>query len=252
MIIGGGTDFEVSAETASGGVLSVSVANIGANNAGAVVVKIPAQPGISVMGSSVSILGNLNKGDYTVANFTVSTGLDQNAAGNGANAARPFGLGANAAQGAAVDQNRSNGANGTTLNRGNASATGRMVRIEIDYTDTTGTRQRLDKEVSLGVSAGATVTGTGGAGGFAARNGSNGNLLPWALGFLVIIGGLAWYHFKQPKANRNRLIAVLAVCAALFAIAIVGFNGNLLEVLIAGVLSVGALVWFFRSQKEPA
>ena len=72
IIAGGATDFEVSAELSSGQ-LSISIANIGSNNASATVVKIPQQRNITVSGSNIAILGALNKGDYTIASFQVQT-----------------------------------------------------------------------------------------------------------------------------------------------------------------------------------
>lgn len=69
--VAGITDFELSyQESASSFLLSVS--NIGVNPAKAVSVEIPAQNGFSVSGSSTQVIGNLNAGDYTSANFQVA------------------------------------------------------------------------------------------------------------------------------------------------------------------------------------
>jgi hypothetical protein len=69
--VAGITDFELSyQESASSFLLSVS--NVGVNPAKAVSVEIPTQNGFSVSGSSTQVIGNLNSGDYTSANFQVA------------------------------------------------------------------------------------------------------------------------------------------------------------------------------------
>lgn len=69
--IAGITDFELSYQE-SGGSLLLSVSNIGVNPANAVSVTVPTQNGFSVTGSSSQVIGNLNAGDYTSANFQIS------------------------------------------------------------------------------------------------------------------------------------------------------------------------------------
>ncbi len=69
--IAGITDFELSYQE-SGTSLLLSVSNIGVNPANAVSVTIPTQNGFSVTGSSSQVIGNLNAGDYTSANFQIS------------------------------------------------------------------------------------------------------------------------------------------------------------------------------------
>jgi len=69
--IAGITDFELSYQE-SGNSFLLSVSNVGVNPAKAVSVEIPAQNSFSVSGSSTQVIGNLNSGDYTSANFQVS------------------------------------------------------------------------------------------------------------------------------------------------------------------------------------
>ncbi len=69
--IAGITDFELSYQE-SGGSFLLSVSNVGVNPAKAVSVEIPLQSGFSVSGSSTQVIGNLNSGDYTSANFQVA------------------------------------------------------------------------------------------------------------------------------------------------------------------------------------
>ncbi len=72
LFVGGGTDFDVAFSDNSDGEMSFSIANVGNNEAYSVKVSIPKQDLYSVSGSSSSIVGNLEKGDYTIASFTVS------------------------------------------------------------------------------------------------------------------------------------------------------------------------------------
>jgi hypothetical protein len=69
--VGGETDFEVSFAESSGGDTSFNIANIGSNPAYSVAVKIPEQQNWRTTGSNSVIIGNLNKGDYTVATFSL-------------------------------------------------------------------------------------------------------------------------------------------------------------------------------------
>ncbi len=71
MGVAGITDFELSYQE-SGGSFLLSVSNVGVNPAKAVSVEIPTQNSFSVSGSSTQVIGNLNAGDYTSANFQVS------------------------------------------------------------------------------------------------------------------------------------------------------------------------------------
>ncbi|WP_052309353.1 COG1361 S-layer family protein [Methanomethylovorans hollandica] len=72
LFVGGGTNFDVAFSDNSDGDISFSIANVGNNEAYSVKVSIPKQDLYSVSGSSSSIVGNLEKGDYTIASFTVS------------------------------------------------------------------------------------------------------------------------------------------------------------------------------------
>lgn len=73
ILVGGQTDFDVSVSDFSSSGLVLSVTNVGKNPADAVTVSIPTQSNFRVSGSSSSIIGNLNKGDYSVASFQISS-----------------------------------------------------------------------------------------------------------------------------------------------------------------------------------
>ncbi|MBI5389715.1 hypothetical protein HZB01_05050 [Candidatus Woesearchaeota archaeon] len=73
--VGGGTDFDVAFSENTNGGISFTIANIGNNPAYSVSIGIPEQRGWRVNGPSSVIIGNLNKGDYTVASFKLQSPL---------------------------------------------------------------------------------------------------------------------------------------------------------------------------------
>ncbi len=74
--VGGGTDFDVAFSESSNGETSFSVANIGSNPAYSVSVIVPDQRNWRVSGSNSVIIGNLNKGDYTVASYKLQSPMN--------------------------------------------------------------------------------------------------------------------------------------------------------------------------------
>lgn len=71
--VGGPTDFDLAFSENNNGEYSFTVANIGSNDATSVAVKIPSQDGWKTTGTNSQIIGNLNKGDYTLATFKLSS-----------------------------------------------------------------------------------------------------------------------------------------------------------------------------------
>jgi len=72
VFIGGETDFDVTYSETSRGETSLSIANIGNNPALSVTVRVPEQDGFTLEGSTSSIVGNLDKGDYTIVSFKIT------------------------------------------------------------------------------------------------------------------------------------------------------------------------------------
>ncbi|MDD5162657.1 MAG: hypothetical protein PHD95_00430 [Candidatus ainarchaeum sp.] len=230
IIIGGKTDFEISAEISSSNQLSISIANVGSNNAGAVVVKILDQSGIKVSGSSTSIIGNLNKGDYTIANFQLlSSGFGQVTQNSGTEQAnqQQFPPGS--------DANRF----GSQARQGSPSS----VAIEIDYTDTTGERQSVQKTISLSreVSTGTTA-GTG----FSGRQGQNSLMsnIAWILLAAFVISPIG-LNYKLKKKKWKTIGIALAPIIILFLATILVFNSNLIGIILSAIVSVALLAWLF-------
>jgi|GEM_PF-147689 len=178
LFVGGATDFDVSFSESSAGDTSLSVANVGNNIAYAVKVSIPDQEGYKVSGSSSTIVGNLEKGDYTIASFDVS-----NAQG---------GTGGNTTEngpGTPPDSSQA-GANGASSNSMNSS---NPLKVQIEYTDAKGERETVTKEVKLETTPG-NMTAAGGPGG-PGSNAGFGSYLPY-IGLLVLAGGVLVYRRK--------------------------------------------------------
>ncbi|MCX9009810.1 MAG: hypothetical protein OIN66_01690 [Candidatus Methanoperedens sp.] len=71
LVVAGTTNFETSYQETSG-TFSLNIANVGISPASAVTVSLPRQKNFSVTGSSTSVIGNLNPGDYTSAIFQIT------------------------------------------------------------------------------------------------------------------------------------------------------------------------------------
>jgi len=130
IFVGGETDFDVSFSESDAGEISLSVANVGNNIAYSVKVSVPDQEGYKVSGSSSTIVGNLEKGDYTIASFNIAN---------------------------------TKNTEGTEDERESAS-TSDPLKVQIEYTDAKGERITVDKEVKIDVSSG-NMTAQGEAGG---------------------------------------------------------------------------------------
>ena len=146
--VGGETDFDVAFSESSAGETSFSIANIGSNPAFSVSVIVPSQEGWRVSGSNSVIIGNLNKGDYTVASFSLQSG--------GSTGTRP-----------AQDFSAMTQEERAQLRTQRSSQSEQTVLMKIAYTDTMGNRNTIEKEVPLNPSA-MTSADSAAAGGAAA------------------------------------------------------------------------------------
>ena len=125
--VGGETDFDVAFSENANSQISFSIANIGSNPANSVSVSIPDQKAWRVSGSNAVIIGNLNKGDYTVASFKLQPASGQQNANGGA---------------AKTKSSAQKPANLTGVPQD-------MLNIRIAYTDTMGERRTVDKMIKL-------------------------------------------------------------------------------------------------------
>jgi hypothetical protein len=174
LFVGGATDFDVSFSESSQGEVSLSVANVGNNIAYAVKVSVPEQDGYKVSGSSSTIVGNLEKGDYTIASFNVAS---KQAAGD--NTKTTSGEPSNTAEASARG-------NDSTLTSSNP------LKVQIEYTDAKGERITVDKEVKLAMTSGnMTAQGTRGQ-----RNSSGFSSYLLYIVVILLAGGVFTYHNK--------------------------------------------------------
>ncbi len=182
--VGGGTDFDVAFSDNANGETSFSVANIGSNPAYSVSVVIPDQIGWSVSGSNSIIIGNLNKGDYTVASFKLQSAMDafQNrTGGRGMNATRYM---------------------QRSTNSGSSQDT---VHMQIAYTDTMGERMTIDKQVKIGFQNMASADGQTGFQGSRGQM-QQASVMPtyvwYFLGITALVGGVV----VQRKYKSRKLV----------------------------------------------
>lgn len=216
MSVGGTTDFDVAFSESANGQTSLSVANIGNNQALSVSVIIPNQEGYRVSGSPDAIVGNLDKGDYTIVSFPITqTGggignYNDTTGTNGGTGTRTFNRTGNAGFGGAGALNY----NGTGFNRGINSSQNNL-QVIVEYTDTTGIRQSVQKDVTIQFRGAATDTGAttgtataagtaGGRAGFGTSTKSNTSTIIIILLVLVAAGGWYFYYRAQKKSMTDK------------------------------------------------
>jgi hypothetical protein len=135
LFVGGTTDFDVSFSESDQGQISLSVANVGNNKAYAVKVLIPEQKDYKVIGSPSTIVGNLEKGDYTIASFNVTSIQTSD---------KSVGI----TPRATITSDAARG------NASSDSANNHSLKVQIEYTDAKGERIRVNKDVAIPVSVG--------------------------------------------------------------------------------------------------
>jgi hypothetical protein len=176
--VGGGTDFDVAYAESSGGDTSFSIANVGSNPAYSVSVSVPQQSAWKVSGSNSMIIGNLNKGDYTVASFTLQSGrtFQRNSTGT-------------PEQGSATQQTQ-------------GSSQNTPVTLQIAYTDTMGQRTIVTKDVIIATSALNMTGGATGRSGYSRQTSSSSLAYLWYVGgaVVLIIGAILYIRHRRKRA----------------------------------------------------
>lgn len=156
IFIGGQTDFDVAFSESSAGQTSLSVSNTGNNPAQSVSVKIPNQQSFRVTGTNSAIIGNLDKGDYTIVSFQIVQAGSMNLSNQGSGQRRQQN-----SQGSQIPS-RANISNQDSQMqfRVNASSNPNNLLVGIDYTDTTGQRRSVEKTVPIQFRSASTTTAT--------------------------------------------------------------------------------------------
>ncbi|MBU0461304.1 MAG: COG1361 S-layer family protein [Nanoarchaeota archaeon] len=189
--IGGETDFDVAFADSSNSQTSFSIANIGSNPATSVSIMVPEQRGWTVSGSNTVIIGNLNKGDYTVASFNLqsSGGMVANMTARTRTATQD-----GFAQGPPQEMMNASRQMNVSSNK---------LLIRIAYTDTMGERRMIEKEVNIG-SQSASSSDTMAAA-FQARRGAQSqstlSKYGWYLLFIVVVV-VVFVLFKAYKRKK--------------------------------------------------
>lgn len=185
LFVGGETDFDVSFSESDQGEISLSVANVGNNMAYSVKVSVPDQNGYRVSGSSSTIVGNLEKGDYTIASFNVASTQGVGGAENSA------GTSEEAARAREKDENvTSKGSN--------------PLKVQIEYTDARGERVTVDKEVKLETTAGSMTAQGRGRSGAAGNSSGFSSYLVYIVLIAVAGAGLIIYRKKRQTEDEKQ------------------------------------------------
>lgn len=177
IFIGGETDFDVTFSESTSGTTSLSVANTGNNPALSVTVRVPNQQSYSVTGSTSSIIGNLDKGDYTIVSFQISS--------------------------AALGRMNRTAGQSQTPPDASQIAQNSNLKVQIDYTDTTGKRHTLEKSVPIQFRSADSASATGAYGNFnSSRQSSNQimNYLPYII--VAAIAGVVCYWKRDFVLSR--------------------------------------------------
>lgn len=178
LFVGGTTDFDVSFSESSQGQTSFSVANVGNNMAYAVKVSVPEQKGYAVMGSPSTIVGNLQKGDYTIVSFNIT----------------------GSATGGDLETTSDTEIANNTRNSSSVSTNSKPLKIRIEYTDAKGERIVVDRDVAIQKSE---FLGNYIESGSGIRN--NDSILPYVLILLVIVGtGIFLYRRRKPGSGSKK------------------------------------------------
>jgi len=194
--VGGGTDFDVAFSDSTSGTTSFTIANVGSNPATSVSVIIPTQRAWRTTGSNSMIIGNLNKGDYTVASFKLQS--------------QTAGLGNRTGGGRNMTNYTGNGASNPSIgSAGSASSVGgNDLMMQIAYTDTMGIRTVVNKTITIGTQALSSNNMTSGSGAYGARGAASRSTgIPsyiwYIIGAVVLVAGFFVYRGYKKKKLLN-------------------------------------------------
>ncbi|MBT3464654.1 hypothetical protein HOD20_02715 [archaeon] len=197
--VGGGTDFDVAFSEFSNNEYSFSIANVGSNPANSVTITIPQQQGWKVSGSNSEIIGNLNKGDYTVASFSVtSSGATKSESGT-----KDF-----ESMSEKERQEMREKVQSGEMQRPNSqnNEETNTIKIDVHYTDTKGERKTSNMEVYVNPnSASAMGTRTGDNSQFQKTNPMTkaiSTIKTVGIGIVIIIAGL--FIYKKSKKGKKK------------------------------------------------
>ncbi|TQD25432.1 hypothetical protein FKV42_07780 [Methanolobus vulcani] len=187
LFVGGTTDFDLSYSESDEGEVSLSLANVGNNEAYSVKVSIPEQDNFQATGSTSTIVGNLEKGDYTITSFSISqtssmSSMDEDS-DDGTASAEP---------GEMTEEDME-------AMQEEMEAKSELL-VNIEYTDSAGQRHTVEKAVQIEELTGGTMGDmAGGPGGQSSS--SNSYLLYGAVALVVVVVGFNYRKKKMMKAG---------------------------------------------------
>lgn len=187
MFVGGTTDFDLSYSESDQGEVSLSLANVGNNEAYSVKVSIPEQDNFQATGSTSTIVGNLEKGDYTITSFSISQtntmpSADYNSGGT-----------------AQADPSEMTEEDMGTMQEEMESKNELLVTIE--YTDSAGQRHTVEKAVQIEELTGGTIAAGMSGGPRSQTSSSNSYVLYGAVILVVAVVGVNYRKKKMMKAG---------------------------------------------------
>ncbi|MDW7730825.1 MAG: COG1361 S-layer family protein [Methanolobus sp.] len=192
LFVGGSTDFDLSYSESDIGEVSLSLANVGNNEAYSVKVSIPEQDNFQATGSTSTIVGNLEKGDYTITSFSISQAGSMSSMGN--------------------EYTGNEDSSGTAQARPSEMPSGDMQAMQeemeaksellvlIEYTDSAGQRHSVEKAVQIEELTGRAMAAGAGPG-QRQSSGSNSYLLYGAVALVLVVVGFNYRKKKMLKAG---------------------------------------------------
>jgi len=187
LFVGGSTDFDLSYSESDEGEVSLSLANVGNNEAYSVKVSIPEQDNFQATGSSSTIVGNLEKGDYTITSFSISqvSGMpsadDENSSG-----------------GIAEAQSSEPSPEDMEAMQEEMEAKSELL-VLIEYTDSAGQRHSVEKAVQVEELTGGSMAAGSMPGGPGGQSSSNNYIWYGAAALVIVVVGLNYRKKKMLK-----------------------------------------------------
>jgi hypothetical protein len=197
MFVGGATDFDLSYSESDEGEVSLSLANVGNNEAYSVKVSIPEQDNFQATGSTSTIVGNLEKGDYTITSFSISqvgsiSSNDDDSSGTAQ--ARP-------------DFSEMTDEEITARQEQMESENELLVLIE--YTDSAGQRNSVEKTVQIEELTGGTMAAGTGPGSRANQSSSTNSYLFYGAALLIVLA--VGFNYRKKKMLKEGTYEPLSV-----------------------------------------
>jgi len=187
IFVGGTTDFAISSAESSSGEVSISIANIGNDPAYSVNIIVPEQDNFTVSGSNSSIVGNLDKGDYTIETFDIKSNIKTNVTlpSDKTNSNRPL-------------RNNFEDLNKTTSTSKDSS---NKLTVLIEYTDSIGIRHSLEKNINISLSENSQLLNANDSNRFKKQSSNvDLNLLIYIIvGCLVLFGVYKYLSYRKKK-----------------------------------------------------